>query len=116
MTKEELREELESIMTGDMEACLSEIGYDYEDFREFSDAVEEWISEQEIIYYRNAMEYLSKWDSSLTDSLSLADDAGYRLSDVNSELLATLHCQNDMMEQWSQVSDDVESLFDDLDY
>lgn len=116
MTKEELREELESIMTGDMEDCLSEIGYDYDNFRLFDSDVERWISEQQIIYYRNAMEYLSKWDSSLTDSLSLADDAGYSLSDVNSELLATLHYQNDLMEQWSQVSDDVESLFDDLDY
>lgn len=116
MTKDELREELESVMTGDMEDCLYDIGYDYEDFREFSDAVERWISEQDITYYSNAIEYLSKWDPSLKNSLSLAEDNGYSLSDVDSELLATLHYQDDLMEQWSNVSDDVESLFDDLDY
>ena len=116
MSKDELREELESVMTGDMEDCLSGIGYDYECFRDFYYAVERWISEQGIKYYRNAMEYLSKYDPSLQNSLSLAEDFGYSLSDVDSEILATLHYQNDLMEQWSNVSDDVERIFDDFEY
>lgn len=115
MSKDELREELESVMTGDMEDCLSDIGYDYENFRVFYYAVERWISERGIIYCRNAMEYLSKHDPSLQNSLSLAEDFGYSLSDVDSEILATLHYQNDLMEQWSNVSDDVERIFDDFD-
>lgn len=44
----------------------------------------------EIIYYREAMDYLMKHDLTLTDSLELAEQMGYKPSDLNSCTLATL--------------------------
>ncbi len=44
----------------------------------------------EIIYYYNAMEYLKKHDNSLIESLTLAEELGYTISDCNSEFLASL--------------------------
>lgn len=44
----------------------------------------------EIIYYREAMDYLMKHDLTLTDSLELAEQMGYELGDLNCCTLATL--------------------------
>lgn len=44
----------------------------------------------EIIYYREAMDYLMKHDLTLTDSLELAEQMGYKPSDLNCCTLATL--------------------------
>lgn len=43
-----------------------------------------------IVYYGNAMEFLAKHDPSLHESLSIADEFGYSLKDLNSEVLASL--------------------------
>ena len=48
------------------------------------------ISEDEIIYYSNAMKYLSENDNSLRESMEIADELGYKPKNINSELLATL--------------------------
>jgi hypothetical protein len=44
----------------------------------------------EIVYYNNAIDYLRRYDFSLTLSLELAEEAGYKLTDLNSEILASL--------------------------
>ena len=44
----------------------------------------------DIIYYSNAIEYLSNNDASLHKSLELASEYGYELKDLSSELLASL--------------------------
>lgn len=44
----------------------------------------------EIIYYGRAMEYLTDNDTSLQESLALADDMGFDLKSLNSEILASL--------------------------
>lgn len=51
---------------------------------------EDNVNNEEIIYYSNAMKFLSENDPSLTDSLSIANEYGYNLEDLNSEILATL--------------------------
>ena len=51
---------------------------------------DEDITRGEIIYYANAIEYLSENDPSLNDSISLAIDMWYELKNINSELLANL--------------------------
>ena len=43
-----------------------------------------------VIYYSSAIEYLAKYDPSLQNSLEIAMDFGYPISELNSELLATL--------------------------
>ena len=44
----------------------------------------------EIIYYYKAIKYLQEFDSSLIESLELANELGYELNNINSELLASL--------------------------
>jgi len=52
------------------------------------------INEQvEIIFYSEAMVYLQNNDESLMDSLEIAKELGYKMGDINSVLLATLHLQ-----------------------
>lgn len=45
---------------------------------------------EDVIYYVKAMEFLTENDPSLTDSLQLAEDLGYPAKEINSELLASL--------------------------
>ena len=48
------------------------------------------ITDAEIIYYSNAIEYLAENDASLNESLDIAKEFGYTIADLNSELLASL--------------------------
>jgi len=48
------------------------------------------ITDTEIIYYSNAMEYLAENDPSLLESLEIAKEYGYDTGSLNSELLASL--------------------------
>lgn len=57
------------------------------------------IQENEIIYYNNAIEFLKKEDQSLRESLDLAQEYGYSIENINSELLATLLSQSRMMDE-----------------
>jgi hypothetical protein len=66
-----------------------------EDLREY---LEDRIREQEIVYYVSAMDYLKDNDNSLRTSLEIAYEMGFELQNVNSELLATLLLQEDLME------------------
>lgn len=73
--------------------------------------LEERITETEVIYYSNAMEYLSENDASLNDSIGIAVELGYSLKNVNSELLATLLQQQNLNEELSKIRDDIENSF-----
>ena len=48
------------------------------------------VCETEVIYYSNAIDYLKEHDPSLNESLEIADEYGYKTSQLNSELLASL--------------------------
>jgi hypothetical protein len=48
------------------------------------------ICAEEVIYYFNAMKYLSENDNSLHESIALALEYGYELKDITSEVLASL--------------------------
>lgn len=70
---------------------------DIKDFEELEDYINDLnnnnnneITREEVIYYSNAIEYLAKNDASLLDSLELAEELGYTIKDINSELLASL--------------------------
>ena len=71
------------------EETLKEL--DIEDLEEFLVDLDEdgAITRTEVIYYTNAMKYLSEEDPSLQESLGLADELGYD-SPLNSEVLASL--------------------------
>lgn len=84
-----------------------------DDFESLIDEIETLISEQEVIYYSNAMEYLADNDNSLVTSLDLAYNAGYMIysGNLNSEILATLLLQDNLRNELSDKRDELEELF-----
>lgn len=101
---------LEAITT---ELELTEVYVDGMTFDEFVDALTDNIHEQEIIYYHEAIKYLLENDASLNESIAMASEMGYDIDSINSELLATLHYQNYLNEEWFSIADEVEQLFED---
>lgn len=88
--------------------------YQYEDFDsadELIESLQEQINEDEVIYYHNAIKYLSENDASLKESLGIAEELGYSISDINSELLATLLQQREMSEELSGLRDEIEEIY-----
>ena len=67
------------------------------------DKAYQYCIEQEIIYYNKAMEYLSEHDWSLRESAEIASDLGFELKNINSEMLATLHLQNELINSIKEV-------------
>ena len=73
-----------------------------ETFDDYEDAYQYCI-ETEIIYYNKAMEYLSEHDWSLTESAEIASDLGFQLKNINSEMLATLHLKNELINSIKEI-------------
>ena len=86
--------------------------YDNEDtFQEFCDKVNDAIMHEEIIYYSEAIKYLMREDASLSDSLDIASEYGFTTEQLNSQLLATLLYQQKLTEQWYEIEEQVEEIF-----
>ena len=68
----------------------------------------------EIIYYSNAIDYLSKNDPSLLESLELASEFGYTPDNLNSEILASLLASQNVREGFFELEDEINSFFEDL--
>ena len=68
----------------------------------------------EIIYYCNAIDYLSKNDPSLHESLQLAADFGFNLTDLSSEVLASLLASENCLNDFSKLETDIEDFFNEL--
>jgi len=71
--------------------------------------------EVEIIYYRNAMEYLMERDTSLRESLEIAHEFGYTTDNLNSELLASLLASRECREEFMSYEDEITEFFNSLD-
>lgn len=69
----------------------------------------------EIIYYGNAMEYLTKNDTSLRESLEIASDMGFQVSDLSSEVLASLLASRECRDDFSSYKDTIDDFFNDLE-
>ncbi|WP_323170648.1 hypothetical protein, partial [Pantoea agglomerans] len=65
--------------------CYQFTGFD--NAEDLIEAMREEINQDEVIYYSNAIKYLSDHDDSLRESLQLAHDLGYTADKINSELL-----------------------------
>ena len=68
----------------------------------------------EIIYYSNAMEYLTRNDTSLSESIEIAVDYGYELKNINSELLASLLASQNSREQFNNYENEINNFFNTL--
>jgi len=69
----------------------------------------------EIIYYKNAMDYLYQHDMSLTDSLELANELGYKTEDLNSEILASLLASQITRDAFFGLREDIDNFFANFD-
>jgi uncharacterized protein (DUF1786 family) len=69
----------------------------------------------EIIYYRDAMEYLMERDTSLRESLEIAHEYGYTPDNINSELLASLLASKECREEFMSYEDEITEFFNSLD-
>ena len=86
--------------------------YENEDtFYNFIDKVNDDIFCLEIIYYSEAIKYLSIEDNSLNESLEIASEYCYKVDDLSSEVLATLLYQKRVTEQWYEIEEQVKELF-----
>ena len=70
--------------------------------------------EQEVIYYSNAMEYLTENDISLMESLEIADDLGITTNNLNSEVLASLLKTKKCEEAFDQYETEINEFFENL--
>lgn len=68
----------------------------------------------EIIYYSTAIEYLKNNDNSLRESLEIANDLGYELKNLNSEILASLLASQNSRDEFADLESEINSFFDDI--
>jgi len=83
---------------------------DFDDF--YQDLEEKGFFEEEIIYYYKAIEYLKENDPSLRESLDIAEEYGYNVSNINSELLATLLASTEIRNAFFEYEADIKSSYD----
>lgn len=69
----------------------------------------------EIIYYSRAMEYLSKNDLSLVESLEIAYEYGFSCENLNSEILASLLASKLVREEFTELKDEINDFFLELE-
>ena len=86
----------------------------YNDFNSF-DEIFDHLDEQnafnvDIIYYANAIEYLSKNDPSLQESLSIASELGFTTENLNSELLASLLASQEVRNDFYNLESEITSF------
>ena len=83
---------------------------EFNDLEEFNETLNDCINEQEIIYYSVAMEFLRDNDTSLRESLEIAEEYGYSPNNLSSEILATLLIQKYMHNEAGELIEEIENL------
>jgi len=69
----------------------------------------------DIIYYSNAIEYLKQNDSSLRESMEIAQEYGYEPKNINSELLASLLASQNARQEFYELQDKINNFFSELE-
>ena len=120
MTKQEINEKVRDFMS-ELRTEIDIVGLinDWDYIRSFEDLEADLDSQNafdgEIIYHSNAIEYLSENDPSLRESLELAEELGYDLKNLNSEILASLLKGQNLRADFEKLRDEVEEFFDELE-
>lgn len=96
------------------------IGISVDDIKDIDtiDELEEYLEDNnlfdvEIIYYTRAMNYLMDHDFSLQQSLELANDMGYSLDQLSSEILASLLASKNARDDFYDKRDEIERVIND---
>ena len=93
----------------DINSILNEEYYsEITTIEELTERIEERIQETEVIYYSEAINILKEEDQSLTESFEIAEEFGYTLKNLNSEILATLIVQQRLNEELYDFIKEVE--------
>tara|TARA_R100001510_G_C7581672_1_gene154432 strand:+ start:74 stop:568 length:495 start_codon:yes stop_codon:yes gene_type:complete len=94
----------------DVTQYLSE--FDYEEIKNFDDLYFKldgsgfFDENRDIIYYHKAIKYLQENDPSLCEAFEIADEMGYEVKNLNSELLATLLYQRNFRNDFCDLEED----------
>ena len=68
----------------------------------------------EIIYYSTAIKFLQENDASLKESLEIAEEYGFEISSLNSEVLASLLASRQAEEEFYDLQSEIDDFFQDL--
>ena len=117
MFTESQKQEIKEIFNnGNFTFLQNSIDLDYilnsecNDLEEFNETLNDYINEHEIVYYSVAMDFLRDNDTSLRESLEIAEEYGYSPKDLSSEILATLLFQKYAHEEGQKLIDEIEYL------
>lgn len=69
----------------------------------------------EIIYYSRAIEYLKINDNSLRESLKIAQEFGYELENLSSEILASLLASQNARDEFYELEKEINDFFNELE-
>ena len=99
---------------------LNYVDIDNIDFENAFDSIYDMIEDNngfdiEIIYYSRAIDYLSKNDPSLKESLNLAHELGYTADSLDSEILASLLITKNIRNEFFQLKDEINEFFKELE-
>lgn len=91
------------------------VNLDKEELKQyFEDLNEDFnITNQEVIYYSKAINYLQENDPSLNESLEIAKEYGYDIEKINSELLASLLKTREVENNWCKFLNNLNDYIDD---
>lgn len=89
------------------------------DFDDAFDSIYQAIEENngfdiDIIYYSNAIKYLKENDPSLRESMEIAEQYGYEIKNINSELLASLHASQNSRDVFYEYQNKINNFFNNL--
>lgn len=68
----------------------------------------------EVTLYSRAISYLAENDPSLKESLEIAHEYGYTVSNIHSELLASLLATRELSDEWNELQDEINAFFAEL--
>ena len=102
MTTTTKQETLQEIFNDDEMGILTLYKVGDEVFDTYDEAIE-YCYQQEVIYYHTAMEYLMTNDASLKESLELAGELCLEVDSLNSEVLATILYQQELVNSIEEV-------------
>ena len=69
----------------------------------------------DVIYYSNAIKYLQENDPSLRESLEIAEEYGYDIKNLNSEILASILKSQNVRNEFLELRDEINEFFESLE-
>lgn len=105
--KKEVKQEVIKFLEEELPEIDAQYALEKEDFEDWEDInrilEDKNLLNQDVIYYGNAIEYLTENDPSLKRSTGIASEMGFELNNINSETLASLLKTENVRETWCKL-------------